>query len=288
MSLEAQIAGLVTAANNLTNSVNGKMAAIDQKVQAATGAVPAEINKRMSMTLYVDAIAGNDSNSGESWVLAKKTLPWAVAAVPRGSQVSIYLRAGQNHVVSGEVDCGKKAVLIYGEGFVYNDRSTYVELSSVPTVSADDNMFAGNFKIGAQGFVALQGIKISTAKFTAAHVGKSNLIYRTSFFSSASAQGTMKLEHCQVDLYNAALTYQHSGGTIGVIDILLRNVLVNKVNLAGLPVTTGLQLMLGTYSNHPVPFSMFGIELVRQGAANWGELITQDLTNARTNISLTA
>lgn len=38
MSLETQIAALVTAANNLTGSVNGKMGQIDQKVDAAEAA----------------------------------------------------------------------------------------------------------------------------------------------------------------------------------------------------------------------------------------------------------
>lgn len=288
MSLETQIAALVTASNNLTGAVNGKMTQIDQKVVTATAAVPAEINKRMSMTLYVDAVNGLDSNSGASWALAKATIEGAVGAVPRGSMVEVHLKAGQTHRVKDYVDCSKKAVLIYGQSFVYNDRSTYVELRSDPQVFSDDSMAAGRIRVGPQGFVGLQGIKLSTAQFTAAHVGKPNPVHQTSFFYTGSAQGTVKLEHCQVEIYNGAMTYQHSGGSIGIIDLLMRNVLIKKVDLSGLPVTTGNQQMMGTHANHPVPFSMFGIELVREGAANWGELITQDLTNARTNISLTA
>ncbi|WP_213159201.1 hypothetical protein [Pseudomonas aeruginosa] len=289
MSLETQIAALVTAANNLTGAVNGKMAQIDQEVAAAVGAVPAEINKRMAMAFYVDAINGSDGNSGETWALAKKTVAAAVSSAPRGSLVSVWLKSGQVHSMAADVDTAQKTVLVYGDGYVYNNRATYVELRSEPWVMGDGTMAAAGFRVGVRGFVALAGIKMTTAQFTAEHAGKANPIWQTSYFRTGGAQGTVKLEHCQVDLYNGAMAYQHSGGSIGVIDLLMRNVLINKVDLAGLPVTTGNQQMMGTYANHPVPFSMFGIELVRQGAvANWGELITQDLTNARTNISLTA
>ncbi|WP_395479440.1 hypothetical protein, partial [Pseudomonas aeruginosa] len=57
---------------------------IDQKVAAATGAVPAQINARLRMLLYVDPVSGSNANTGASFALAKKTIDGAISEVPSG------------------------------------------------------------------------------------------------------------------------------------------------------------------------------------------------------------
>ncbi|MCD9516585.1 hypothetical protein GLP23_17180, partial [Photobacterium carnosum] len=74
MSLEQQIGALVKASENLTGAVNGKIGEIDTKVKAATSAVPEQIKNSMYVQCYVDAINGNDLNTGASRSMAKKTI----------------------------------------------------------------------------------------------------------------------------------------------------------------------------------------------------------------------
>ena len=100
MSLESQIANLVDAANNLTGEVAGKMRQIDNKVDAATQAVPNAIRKLSEQTVCVDAVEGDDSNDGliSSPV---KTIGEAIKRHVSGSYTIILLKEGQTHASVG-------------------------------------------------------------------------------------------------------------------------------------------------------------------------------------------
>lgn len=100
MSLENQIANLVGAANNLTSEVAGKMRQIDNKVDAATLAVPNTIRKYSEQRFYIDAIDGDDSNDGSPGA-PLKTIAAVRGRTINGSRVMIYPRAGQTHYVKG-------------------------------------------------------------------------------------------------------------------------------------------------------------------------------------------
>lgn len=101
MSLETQIAALVTAANNLTGAVNGKMTEIDAAVLAAVQAIP-----NMAKTLYVDAVAGSDAALGTS-AAPLKTIGEAMERTATTPYTNIALMAGQTHEFSGtgEANC---------------------------------------------------------------------------------------------------------------------------------------------------------------------------------------
>ncbi|HDQ4100721.1 TPA: hypothetical protein P8P07_005849 [Pseudomonas aeruginosa] len=284
MSLETQIAALVTAANNLTGAVNGKMNEIDQKVAAATGAVPAQINARLRMLLYVDPVSGSNANTGASFALAKKTIAGAISEVPSGGFATIYLKEGVAHELTADISVENKTIHIYGFGHIWNDRNSYVEIVSAPSVVADGSLAGGGIVLGLKGFMFFQGIKFSTVKFNAEHVGKVNNIYQTAMFKTNISNGVMQMQHCQMDLRNGAFTYQHSGGSFGKTDLLMRNVLINKIDISGQAFNTGHQHLVGTWGNQAIPFSLFGVEMVRQGATTWAELITQNMTNALTNL----
>lgn len=284
MSLESTIAGLVTASNKLTDAVNGKMGQIDLKVTAAVSAVPSQIISSMARSFLVDPVSGNDLNDGSSWEKAKKTIAGVVYSSPSGSINYIYLKPGVVHELTDDVDCANKVVYIIGNGFSYADPSTWSVIRSVPSVAPDGEMVAGGFRLGYKGFVALLGVRCETAKFEAAHVGKVNQVWRTSFLKTNDSYGDVMLQFCNVFINNAAMMYQHNSGSVGFANLIMRGVRINKVDLTGFPVPTGLQFMMGAYGNQPIPFSMYGVDMIRIGAQTWAELINQNMSNAVTNI----
>lgn len=91
MALEQTIADLVSAANNLTSSVNGKMGEIDQAVDAAVAGIPAAVRKNMGRTVYLDQSAGSDSNDGTSPSKAFATMSKVGSETPAGSTVFVQL-----------------------------------------------------------------------------------------------------------------------------------------------------------------------------------------------------
>lgn len=284
MSLESTIADLVTAANNLTNSVNGKMTAIDAKVAAAVSSVPTEIAKQMYFAMYVDGNNGSDANSGSGWATAKKTLEAACAAVPSGGYAVIVLKPGPVYSINKDIAAFNKVLYIYPESYTYSDRSTYTEVRSEPGVDNDGGLAGSGFLLGMKGMVYLIGLKLTTAKFTAAHAGKSHSVYRSALFKSNTSFGTVFMQHCAVDVWNACMAYQHTSGSVGKIDLYMRNVQLNKMDISALPVNTGYQYMMGNYGNAPIPFTMYGIEMSRVGFPTWASAISGDLTNATTNL----
>ncbi|HCF3100909.1 TPA: hypothetical protein NIB79_005227 [Pseudomonas aeruginosa] len=287
MSLESTVSELVVASNSLTKAVSSKITEIDSKVAAATSAVPLAIQQGMYGNLYVDSVGGNDSNNGKTWATAKKTIKSAVDSTPIGSVINCFLKAGMVHYLESDIYCPGRVVQVHAEGYVFGDPSTYVELRSIPYIAQDGVLVAGGFQVGPNGFISFAGVKLSTARFGAEHNGKLHDIWRTSFIKTGSAHGVVRLMGCSMDIINASFMYQHTAGSIGKADLLMRNVVVNKASLVGQPVTTGHQYLMGTLGNYPMPFSLYGIEMVRQGAANWGELVKADMTNASTNLTLT-
>lgn len=102
MTIESQIAGLVTAANNLTDAVNGKLVAIDQKVKVATESVPATVAAQLYKEVFVDADLGKDTNPG---TLAQpfKTMRAAILGNQQIQLLNTHLMRGQTHT---DVDDG--------------------------------------------------------------------------------------------------------------------------------------------------------------------------------------
>ncbi|RUR46209.1 hypothetical protein [Vreelandella populi] len=90
MSLESQIAALVSAANNLTSQVAGKMAGIDKAVKNAVEGIPREIERKMDREVFVDQLNGDDNNPGTS-ANPVKTIRKAAQETPSGAAVSITL-----------------------------------------------------------------------------------------------------------------------------------------------------------------------------------------------------
>lgn len=284
MSLTQYIANVVQSANNLTGEVAGKMAEIDQRVSQAVNDVPGKIRSEMSVTYYVNYQSGSDSKDGKSIANAKKTIASAVEAAPSGAFVKVALVAGHEHFIEREIFCNNKIVMIEALGYDYNDASTYIPVTSKPFLRSDNRAGAYGFQIGIGGLVFVRGVEINTAMVDAAYDGKPFEGYTGSFFKTNTSKGTVILEHVEANIYHAPLMHQHTSGSLGVSDLLMRNVDVVKQDLSGMPVTAGRQFLMDTWGNNPLPFSLYGVEMLRVGATSWSELINQDMTNALSNL----
>lgn len=110
MSLEQHIAALVSAANNLTGAVNGKMDEIDEAVQAAVEAIP-ELHKE----IYVSSDTGNDNNLGDKNT-PLKTIKEAVSRIPENGSGRINLERGQVHEINENISYESKTISFWGYG----------------------------------------------------------------------------------------------------------------------------------------------------------------------------
>lgn len=89
MSLESQVAALVSAASNLTSQVAGKLSEIDTALQSAVASIPQEIRNQMELNVYVDQANGSDSNSGLSESDPLKSMTKVASLTPSGGSVDI-------------------------------------------------------------------------------------------------------------------------------------------------------------------------------------------------------
>ncbi|MDI3355701.1 hypothetical protein MO767_15240 [Pseudomonas sp. UYIF39] len=111
MSLESQIADLVSATNTLIATYNGKKNEITAAVNAAIAGIP-----ETSRTWWVDQVNGLDTNAGNSSAAPFKTIGKALASTPASGQCSVYLLSDYVMTASIAVSCAY--LLIYGPNAV--------------------------------------------------------------------------------------------------------------------------------------------------------------------------
>lgn len=114
MSLESQIAALVTATTNLTDVVvGGKLEEIDATLAQGMLDLPSHMQK----TLYVDNVYGNDNNAG-TYAAPLKTIKKACLLAPEEGYLRIYLMADVSDIyvwgVQDEGNYCRADVLIVG------------------------------------------------------------------------------------------------------------------------------------------------------------------------------
>lgn len=109
MSLESQIAELITVNNKLVEYFNTKKASIDAAVSAAVAAAPA-----ITRILYVDSQLGSDDNLGTA-ASPFKTIQKAVDVTPSGGRCEIWLQ--KDYTLAGHVRLyGRQVMLRADEG----------------------------------------------------------------------------------------------------------------------------------------------------------------------------
>lgn len=205
MSLETQIAALVTAANNLTAAVNGKMAAIDQKVNAATDSVPGVVRGLANQTFYIDAIDGNDANAGTSSGSPLKTAAAASAKFVSGSQVTLWFKTKQTHVVSLFMPSGRISINTWGSADIKDpsDRATLK-----PMLSNLDAL--GNQQLAGPGLASGQlfftGVNIICDADSAVAMASD-----ASFVRYTNSHTAVMLYYCDITLGNVPFATMYTG-----------------------------------------------------------------------------
>lgn len=98
MSLESQVAALVSAASKLTSEIAGKMKGIDQKVDQATQAVPSTIRAYSQRTFFVDAVEGSDTEGDGGSSSPFQTVGPLTNQFVAGGFFRVLMREGQTHL----------------------------------------------------------------------------------------------------------------------------------------------------------------------------------------------
>lgn len=114
MSLETQIAALVTASNSLTAAINGKITEINAKVKQATDSVPSVVRSLARQYFYIDAVNGDDNNDGTS-AKPLKTASAAQSRAVNGGVVELRFKGGQTHACDFFFETGRIVCTTYGE-----------------------------------------------------------------------------------------------------------------------------------------------------------------------------
>lgn len=188
MSLESQIADLVTTANSLLNMFNNKNKAIDASVAAAIAAVPVNYKK-----LHVDQVKGDDTATGAADA-PLKTINKALAMTPYGGTLDVILKA--DYQMTSNIDVDGRFINIYSDS-----AGVKRKIKSVYYLTADGaaNFLAGFPIIRGASFMATDILFEfpSPAGVTPAAFG-----VRNSFFTSNTLSGTpsvtVKLSACEV------------------------------------------------------------------------------------------
>ncbi len=107
MSLESQIADLVSATNSLIATFNTKKSGIDAAVAAAIAAVPS-----MAKTNYVNQLTGSDTNDGTA-ASPLKTIDKAIGNTPVGGVARVMLQA--DYVLSVNVSLDARTLILYSD-----------------------------------------------------------------------------------------------------------------------------------------------------------------------------
>ncbi|WP_445672429.1 hypothetical protein [Pseudomonas inefficax] len=95
MSLESDVANLVTQTNALLTWFQAQKTSIAAAVAAAIAATP-----EMSKTFYINQLTGDDTNPGTA-ALPLKSIAKAVSNTPNGGLLTIYLQADYVHNSAG-------------------------------------------------------------------------------------------------------------------------------------------------------------------------------------------
>lgn len=284
MSLETTIAALVTASNNLTAAVNGKISQIDQKVNAAALVVPETIKSALDKSVYVDPLDGSDANDGTVLAKAKKTIKAAIDSVPSGGYSYIWVRPSADIELTNDISLNNKVITIRCLDAVPGAPATYGVIRSRAYIAGNGTLGAFGFVLGWRSLLHVFGFKVITGRLGAEHVGRELVNYQGSVMKTGNSNSTVQLESVNVDLNHFPFMHQHTSGSLGFSNLIMRNASFNKLSLTDSAVQTGRQFMLDTFGSYAAPFDLYGVAVSFTGAASWSELITANMANANTNL----
>lgn len=281
MSLEQQVAALVDAANNLTGSVNGKMTQIDQKVDQATASVPDTIRTKSSQNFYIDAVSGDDSNTGIRGEEAVKT--WYGGVIPKiigAFTTRVYFAAGQTHIIEGSPGTavtGFIEILSFGDTALGRPRivQKYSPGNSQDGVST---AATGHMFVLRSGTCRINGCDLEADNDTGYEIRDGH-----GLIGRGPGSSTLALDHCFVYLNNAPLARTYAGNAS--ISLIVRNTRVTMEPTSdeyGRLVHSG-----GSDNGHTIRLDADGLTFVNSDIRT--QLgIKADNSNVLTNLSIPA
>lgn len=266
MSLEAQIAALVQASNNLTGAVNGKMAQIDKKVDDAVNAVPQAIIDNFSQkSVRLDPVTGNDSSPNGPF----RTLSAAVASVPDGGSLNISLPNGSGQKVielAEAIYIGSRRVTISGGS--WNMEALGLKLPIIKPLARKDEatnrtVFRGYFYGDPGGRIYFRNVRFELPRKYAGtdveHSGAGSLIY-----------GGLSLTMFNWDSTGHHIYYEN--GTEDPMPFLRSGARDGKANMADFTMShTSVQTVNGKpifdmqYSNGTIRFGYYSCQVSDKG-----------------------
>lgn len=288
MSVMDELKNVVTTGRELLSTVSGKMKEIDQKVEQATAAVGKQIRSDMNSIIYVNADSGDDKNAGNNRSDAKKTIHSAIISTPPNSSVEIRLIGANSHELNQVTMLEGRKVSIRSVDAVYGEPATYSVIRQrawIAGSSTGSYIQGAGFRVGVQGYISFGRCIIDTAylndpSFDAAGMRD----YQTSVVSSQASVGHLWLEGVVVNINHLPLTHQHTSGSLGYLDLVLRHVSINKIDISEAAVKQSIQLLIGSYGNDAAPFSMYTTEGISHNAESLSSLISARLDNVVSNI----
>jgi hypothetical protein len=284
MSFNEKSSAAVEAFNQFTTQVQSKLNSFDSSQAELIAGIPASVRDNMVKTLYVDPVLGNDNNDGLAWETAAATIEGAAAKVPVGGHGTLYLKTGTSHQMTGQVHLENRSLLIIASGYDYYTSSTYIPIVAVMTVLENNTVQSGGFRIGRRSLLRIVGCQLHTGKYTAEQAGVTKNNWQSSFLNTIGSKGTVFLEHCLVQINNGQLTHQHTGGSIGSVDLYMRNVTITVASAASLVDTTRFPYLVGQYAADAMPFFLYGVEMTKPSGVTWASLLYATMTYATTNL----
>lgn len=284
MSISTGASATTEAFNQFVTGVENRLAEFHQGQTNLLNNAGATVHQNMVKTLYVDPTTGNDNNDGRDWLTPTATIAGAIEKVPVGGHGLIYIKEGVTHYMTHQVDLENRSILLVANKYDYYVDSSYIPIESVFYLLDDNTVQAGGFKMGRRSLLRVVGCKLITGTYTPAHINLSKPNWQSSFVSSIGSKGTVFLEHCQIVLNNGQFTHQHCGGSIGLVDLYMRNVDIVKADQVAFPFKGGFPFLIGQYADDAIPYFAYGVEMTHQSGVTWASIIIATTTYATTNL----
>lgn len=277
MSLESQVAALVSAASNLTSQVAGKMKEIDQKVDEATKSVPKTIRGLSQQTFYIDALTGDDANDGTTSA-PLKTIMGAQGKAVNGGHINLWFKENQTHVVEGFGFAMEAGLITLGKWGDRLNSASHPVLVFRPTYLSSSNTYFGFFVRLSSGTIITGHCKIQT-DFDAS---LGTLDHGAGFFGYTNGDVSILLHLSDMSLRNAPILAVYSG-------YVSRDISISNSSIEVIENTTGMAKLLYNRSSgtfHAFKLNVYTVTLVN--GLTWADLIDYyaDKRNILTNVAL--
>ncbi|MGL4869922.1 MAG: hypothetical protein ACRC48_06880 [Aeromonas veronii] len=239
MSLESQVAALVEATNKLTNTVSNKISDINntvanklKEVDAAVSKVAADIQAtirgELRKVVFVDQIAGSDSNDGKSKAKAFATLSKAANACLPGGVLEIQIVGDYTYSDTDAVPSFYAASVMI-RSYDLNNKGR-IKFSYMYNALYPDQFFMRSFTVYHSATIEFYGINLELPDVPPEHGSgfrypHGAAVVRTNSSSLVAIDLTVRLSQVEVIVPEPARSGWHLvGNPSGYSNIILDNI----------------------------------------------------------------